>query len=463
MVKDRRVLICTIPTNSRFSRLGRCGRESKAGEKWPPIRLMYLAGNLRKKLRVMFLDGDADPISREDFRARVIAFKPEFLIMEPVQNSFSEEMQEISFLRKHLNFKLIVTGAFVSAFREKLSEYSIDIIALGEPENNIKNYLLNNIKKGLLVKEAGKFKEYAGSAVIENLDSLESPAHDLINPQSYASPFIKSHPFTVIETSRGCPFPCTYCSVRIMSGRKTRFRSPENILKEIKWALSLGFKEIKFNDETFTLDRKRIISLLNLVKKEGLKFHWKCNSRADLLDEDLIRLMKETGCHLIFVGIESGNQKIIDYYKKSIKLEDIKKAFKTLNKAGMDTVAHFMIGAPEEDRKKIKESVNLARSLNATFTSFNILIPYPGTEIYSDLLNRGLFEAKDVKDADPLRNCVFKTKYLSSSALERELKRAYLRFYFSPSYLFKKIISIRSFSELKNSLMGARGLLNILR
>jgi radical SAM superfamily enzyme YgiQ (UPF0313 family) len=247
-----------------------------------------------------------------------------------------------------------------------------------------------------------------------------------------------------------------------MNGKRTRYRSAKSVVDEIKWILSLGFKEIKFNDETFTLNRKRIFEILNTIKKENLKFSWKCNSRADLLDLPMLKLMKETGCHLIFIGIESGSQKIVDYYKKSLDLEKTKQVFKMCNGLGIDTMAHFILGAPDDNKHTINQSIKYAKETNPSYVSFNILTPYPGTEVYKDLTDKKLIKNLKWNIADPVKTSMIKTKYLSSYELEEQVKKAYKQFYFSPRYIFKKVTSLKSIDDVKSLFSGFFGLLKTI-
>lgn len=156
--------------------------------------------------------------------------------------------------------------------------------------------------------------------VTENLDDLPFPSYDLIKVESYPKTYMtKKGPYAPIITSRGCPYPCTYCSAGKVSGKKLRMRSPENIIEEIKLLKNRHhIKEFQIWDDNFTLNKKRVYEFCRLLVKENIDLSWWCPNglRIETLDEDLIRTMKETGLYAIALGIESGSEKIQKDMKK---------------------------------------------------------------------------------------------------------------------------------------------------
>jgi radical SAM superfamily enzyme YgiQ (UPF0313 family) len=246
-----------------------------------------------------------------------------------------------------------------------------------------------------------------------------------------------------------------------MNGKRIRFRSPPNIIEEMNILKSIGVKEIKFNDETFAFDKKRLAEIFRLMRKNNLKFSWKCNSRVDVLDEKTLRLMKENGCHVIFFGIESGNEEILRYYKKGIKKDTALNTFHTCRKLGITTVAHFILGAPMESKKTISESVDFAIKLDADYVAFNLLTPYPGTELYHDLKKRGLIQSTDWEVFDQSKKSGLRSYNLSTKQLEEGMKNAYKRYYFRPRYVLKRIAKMRNLSDIKKNVKGLKKLLGL--
>jgi radical SAM superfamily enzyme YgiQ (UPF0313 family) len=462
-----KVLVYTSPSKESYVRLGRCAGSTKGGEKWPPIKLMYLAGASRQVAATLFIDADAENISEKNFLSRVGRFKPDFLVLEPTPPSLKNELRIIRKIKSFVpGVKVIFTGSFANAEPGQLLDNfpEIDFIIVGESEITLMEFLSKGSVekiKGMWYRKKNKPKFTGTRPFLEDLDQLPFPAHDVIPLKKYSSPLIKKWPFTVMETSRGCPFKCTYCNSAPITGKKIRFRSPKSIIEEMKTLKKLGVKEIKFNDETFAVDKKRISELFRLMKLNKLKFSWKCNSRVDVVNEETLRMMKKNGCHTIFFGIESGNQEILNYYRKGLKKTTALKTLRTCRKLGITTVAHFIFGAPMESKKTVKESVDFAIKLDADYVAFNLLTPFPGTELYKDLQKRGMIHAKESSLFDQSKKAGLKTYNMTPRQLEQAMKKAYKTYYFRPRYVLRKISKLRNPSDLKRNLKGLKKLLDL--
>ncbi|GAG26856.1 unnamed protein product, partial [marine sediment metagenome] len=235
-------------------------------------------------------------------------------------------------------------------------------------------------------------------------------------------------------------------------------------LKEIELLIEkYKIKEIIFYDDTFTLNRERIIRLCQLLIEKNLNIKWKCETRVNLIDEELLQLMKEAGCYLIGYGIESGNQRILNILKKGITIEQVEKAVRITKKAGIETLGYFMFGIPGETEKEIKETINFAKSLNLDFAQFSIATAYPGTELYQIAKSSG----KVPKDWESSfyalagQGKILSLCELPPPTLKNYLKIAYRSFYLRPSFLFHKLIKIRSFGTLKYYWQGLKLLFKI--
>lgn len=461
------ILIYTPPSKLNYVRIGRCGGSTKSGTEFPPIKLMYLTGVARKRANVLFIDADAEGISLKEFLERISKFKPGIVVAEPTPSSLKDEIAAAEEIRRLFKgARIIFTGPFVSAIPgEILEKYKeVDCVIEGEAEKTLEEFIerKKNVK-GLYYRENRSIKYNGQQNFIENLDELPFPAHDLIPARKYISAFIKKSPYTIVETSCGCPFSCIYCNAFLSSGRRVRFRTIENIIDELRWVRSLGMKGIYFNDETFTFNKERLIKLMKAMIEEKLNFSWVCNSRVDTINEEMLGLMKKAGCTCIFYGVESGNQPILDYYKKNIKVGDILKIFNLTKKFGIETMAHFMIGAPDESLETINNTVDFAKKINPDLASFNILTPYPGTGLFEDLKKRGLIKLDDWTLLDQTIKATLKTKYLTVEDLELAAKMAYKSFYYRPSYVLKKVFKIRSVYDFLKNIKGFFRFLNLVK
>ena len=285
--------------------------------------------------------------------------------------------------------------------KETLINTSIDALATGEGEIAFENLITSkNIAEaeGWFYKDSLSVKHTGNCTKISDLDSLPFGAYELfeINKYNYPEEASKDNPVCLIETSRGCYAQCIFCNKNIF-GHKHRFKSSKRIVDEIEYILSLGFKEIHFADDSFTANIKHAESFCKEVLKRNLKFPWVPRSgiRVDRVNEELLNLMKEAGCYHIPFGIESGDQNVLDYNKKGIKIEQIIKAVELAKKIGFETTGYFMFGLLGETTDSIKKTIELATKLELDHLKFGAAIPLPGTEFFIQLDSKDLILTRD--------------------------------------------------------------------
>lgn len=278
---------------------------------------------------------------------------------------------------------------------ETLANEYVDFVIRGEGERSIvelcktlddKNLMnLKNIA-GLSYKENNTIKHNQNRELIEKLDDLSFPARELcINPDLYL-PQAMGH----LTGSRGCPYRCGFCGAQQMWTRKVRFRSIDNFLSEIKQIVEkYQINDFYFWDDSFTVNRKRIINLCERLKDE-FNINWGCTTRVNLLDEELLKSMKSAGCWSIDIGIESGSARILQLIKKDITIDQILDAVSIIKKNNIMCNAFFMVGFPEENEEDIRQTINLMKNLDVSRIAFSIFTPYPGCELYEKAENLGL-------------------------------------------------------------------------
>ncbi|MFW6286747.1 MAG: B12-binding domain-containing radical SAM protein, partial [Candidatus Sumerlaeota bacterium] len=258
---------------------------------------------------------------------------------------------------------------------------------------------------------------------MQNLDDLPMPAWDLYGPADVYQ----------IYGSRGCPFQCIFC-MRVL-GEKVRYRSPENVADEFQMIVDkYQPEEIDFSDETFTMGKKRVFALCDELEKRGLhkRVRWFANARVNVVDEEMLRRMKEAGCFRIGFGIESGNQKILDLAHKGTTIEQIEKAVTAAKRAGLEQEAFYILGFPGETRQTVKDTIRMAARLNTTTAAFGIMVPYPGTKVAEMAAkNEGGYRllSRDWSDYDKHLGNALELENLTRKELERLQARAYLWFY----------------------------------
>jgi len=269
--------------------------------------------------------------------------------------------------------------------------------------------------------------------LVEELDRLPFPAYELIDTfvaEGFRYPLI---------TSRGCPYMCIYCCVGIVSSRKWRARSVENIIAELEYAKArYGIKTFEILDDNFTLKLDRAKEFCRALIKKKLELTWYCHNgiRADKLDLELTRLMKKAGCTSVALGIESGDEKIFNSIKKGEKLSDIVAGVKLIRKAGMRVVGYFIIGLPGDTPESVKNTVAFMQGLKLDNYMFGILTPYPGTEAYDLVKQQGKILV-DIKDTYHFSETV-KAPLEYPAFTAREIEEAYYRASYQLLYAVKE-------------------------
>ena len=287
----------------------------------------------------------------------------------------------------------------------------IDHIVLGEGEITLLS-LLDIIREekyeelealaGITYRNDDKdYINERGHEYIKNLDEIFFPDRSRFNMQRYlqdAAPhsIYKEKPFTQILTSRGCPLKCTYCALSNHWGRLCRFRSAKNVVDEMEYLVKeYGVKEIHFEDDNFTANKKRVLEIFKLMKERNINVHLNCPTGTSVqhLDEELIEAMKEAGFYSISLGIESGDEFVVKkLMKKHISFEKIPRLVKKMREVVIEARGFFMLGYPEETKETIMKTVNYAKSLQLDWTYFFVFTPYPNTPIYQTCIDKGYID-----------------------------------------------------------------------
>jgi anaerobic magnesium-protoporphyrin IX monomethyl ester cyclase len=281
------------------------------------------------------------------------------------------------------------------ASEELLANDDVDFVVRGEGEYTmleLVEYLekgKNNFERieGLSYKKDGSFIHNKARELITNLDALPFPAIDsLLNPESY-----RPVDLGIIIAARGCPFACTYCGVANTWGHKVRFRSAENVVTEIKMLKEkYGVNYFSFRDASFSIDRNYVSHLCDRLVEENLSVSWECVTRLDLLDDDLIPKMKRGGCTTIRIGIETGNEQLMQQMGRKLTLNQIREAARMLHKHNMYWTAYFMLGVPGETRESIEDSLKLIAEIDPPFVSIARYSLIAGTEMFEEVKRSGL-------------------------------------------------------------------------
>ncbi len=291
---------------------------------------------------------------------------------------------EISRIAKDLDPKVkIVFGGIGSTllwehFLKHFSE--IDFVVMGEGE-----YAFLNLIKSIEEKEIGEFEDIKGIAFRKNGKIVKTKEAELEHNLDALPIPAKYFDYQHLSSTRGCPWKCAFCGSPRFWGRKTRFRSPEHFVKELEHLYNKGITFFYFSDDTFTIDKERVIEICRRIIEKGLKITWYAISRVDYVDDDILYWMRKAGCIQISYGVESGSEKIRRILDKNLNTKQIKKAFALTTKYGILARAYFIYGSPGETWETIQETIDLIHEIKPLSVVYYILDVFPGTELYSQL------------------------------------------------------------------------------
>ena len=392
-----------------------------------PLALGYLAGTIRKETNwsVMVYNADFhpqnDPIKVsyltgtgfdnylnnlndlsgrvwEEIKSTILEYKPTVVGISATSQSFTSACI-VAKLAKKVNEQIVVIvggphPSMVGA--EVLNCPDIDVGVKGEGENTIVE-LLNAIEareqfdsiQGIIYRKDGQIVENDQRELIQDLDSLcfphESAAEVLKDYDQYPLTAFRN-----IFATRGCPYACFFCGSRYIWSRKVRFRSPENVIREIEGLQKMGLRLIHFDDDIFGINKKYINDLCNAIIAHCPGLKWSCELHVKLVDEQTISIMKAAGCYLILIGIESGNNQILKEVRKNITIEEALSACEIIKKHGIDLRAFFIVGFPQETEDTLNDTVAAMKKIKCDSLIYSIFTPYPRTEAFEFCKEKGL-------------------------------------------------------------------------
>ena len=286
--------------------------------------------------------------------------------------------------------------------------------------------------------------------VIEDLDRLPMPAYHLLPMRHYRPSLgnFKRLPAISMVTTRGCPGRCTFCSVKGM-GHRIRSRSASLLADEIAWLnRKYGIKEISFYDDTISCHKKNFLALLEELIRRRLDITWSCMSRVDMVDLEMLKLMKRAGCHQVAFGIESASPEILRNVRKHLDLDRAARVARETRKAGLDLRLMFMFGNPGETLQTMRDTLALALRLNPDLFVFNITVPFPGTEMYGWAKSEGRLLA-DNWDQYDLSRVILRLDGLSPEQITGFYRYAYRNAYFRPWFILKWMFKVFRPGELR--------------
>lgn len=452
---------------------------SSANSNRPCNDLGYISAILKKNNYQTFLrDYQGEQATIEDLSADFDRENPDIVFMSITNGSIFDDLKVVEILKsKKPDTVFILKGSIFFNPKEetllKLKLDNIDYLIGGEVEFIIGDLVNAHFNDKNMLKDIqgisyrdndGKWKINFQTDFKDELENLPFPDRYAMNNALYINP-ATNKPMALIITDKGCPFSCSYCLSPVISGKKIRSRSNESIVNEIKECVEKhNITNFFFKSDTFTANRAKISDFCSLLIKEGLgkKINWVATSRVDTIDEELVKLMKQSGCSLVAMGFESGSDESLALMKKKTTTAMNLKAARICQKYKLEIMGYFLIGFPWEDEQHLEQVKKHIFVINADYIEISVVVPFPNTPIYNELVEKNA-ELPDITGFDSYHIIYKKYGKLPAEKIEEFRKKTLLQYYTRPSYIFKKLIKITSPSVFMNYVKyGLRMLKNSL-
>lgn len=446
----------------------------------PPLGLAYIAACLENEYHVEILDAPCEGWEKEEkeaggaityginfgtVRERIESFKPDIVGVSCLYSMQYKNAHKVCAVAKDACKEVITImgGAHPTTLpRETLNDINVDFVILGEGEDSIKK-LLGRIREGkdiadidgVAFREEGNVVVKPKTKFIEDLDTIPFPARHLLPMEKYFKINLphgvssRYSPNTPVITSRGCPANCIFCSIHCIWGYRYRARSVENIIAELKLLKNTyNIREIQFEDDNLTYDKKRAMALFGRMVEEKLNLAWTTPNGVAMwsMDKELLFKMKQSGCYRLCLAIESGDQKMLfETIRKPLNLQKVKELMKWIKAYHFETDAFFVVGFPNETKREIRNTFRFARELKADNASFYIATPYPGTELF-DICKKGGHLDKDFcLSSLGVKRASISGKYLTREEVEKMVAWETLKYkltliVYNPLAFYRKVI-----------------------
>lgn len=435
----------------------------------PPLGLLYIAAFMERhtKHNVTVIDSQVDKLDYSSLQEKIASILPDVVGITTMTMTMVDVINTANVVKEINNtIKVVLGGPHVNLFPdETIMLKNVDYLVLGEGEI-VFTKLINAIDEkvelrkipGLVFEDNGEIINTGKRLMISNLDELPFPARHLVPYKKYTSLLSKGGVVTTVITSRGCPFKCSFCD-RPHLGKIFRARSSVNVVDELEACKKLGIYEFLIYDDTFTVNKKRVIDICDEIIRRKLNIGWDIRARVDTVNEEVIAHLKKAGCQGIHYGVEAGTDKILKILNKGITINQVKEVFNLTRKHEIPILAYFMIGSPKETLEDIYQTFKVMKDLNPDYVHLTVLTPFPGTKIYFDGLRNGVIEKDYWREfaKDPTSD--FTSPYWADIFTRDELRelliKGYKSFYLRPSYIFKRIRALRSLGEFRKKAVAA--------
>jgi anaerobic magnesium-protoporphyrin IX monomethyl ester cyclase len=448
----------TLKDHTKFIREGRCMQKASSwATVWPPITLALLGTIAEKWGPVRLLDGDVEDVTMDELMRDLRTVGPDLVVVNTGFPSIDSDMAIAKRIKEAFpETRILAFGVYFTMLEKEAFQNHpfLDFCLVGEPELTFAELLESLHEKqpnlagirGLMYRDGTDLRVNPPRPLLEDLDQLPMPDRGLLRNDRYRLPH-NNKVFTLINTSRGCPYSCTYCIVKTYYGKKPRRHSLERILEEVQNCREkFGIQDFLFWEEVFSLDKTFVRGFCHALIDRAWNIRWAATTRVTAVDAETLALMRRAGCYLIGLGIESGCQSILDAAKKNQTLDDTRRAVKLAKQAKIQTMGHFIFGLPGETKETAEQTIRFMLDLGLDYMQCYCAVPYPKTELGELARAQGWIRGEKWSDYDFGGNSILQTDTLRREDVDHFRRKAFRRFYFRPAYIARKLfrdLSIR--------------------
>lgn len=466
-----KILFLNLPYKFAVSRASRWPEKTKSGTQYYPYWLCYAAGVcMEKGYDVQLVDCIARKYNVRQTVQLVREEAPDFVMGELTTPTCAYDYKVLEAIRRgNPGVHIIVGGTHATVLSEQVLEEcpAVDVVARQEYDFTLDEVMSNwgnlSLVQGITYRDAGgQTRKNPDRPWTEDLDCLPMVSkvyEKFLDVGDYCYSFARK-PMVQVFSARGCPFHCNFCSYpESMSGRRFRRRSVGNFVDELEYIHTHMpyIREIFIEDDTFTVDKGRVVAICREIRRRGLKLVWSCNTRTDTLDFGTMAEMKKAGCRLLVAGYESGSQDVLDETRKGIRLEQSYAFARDAKRLGIRVFGCFMVGLKGDSLDTIKETFWFAKKVYPDMCFFQQAVPFPGTEFYSWAKGNGYLRTEDYAkwlNRDGYLDCLIDYPYADHGQIEKIRDRMMARYYFSFTYIFKTFLANLDWFEFQRVVKG---------
>lgn len=457
-----------------YIRIGRCQTQAQPGiECWPPVDLALISSALKEVCGVNDVQLYDAQIDR-DYQAMmqyIIVEAPDIIVLNCTTPTFIRDIELAKEIKIHKSDSFIIFFGLHATARpmEIMKSLYVDCCVIGEPEDAIQSVIGYYISTGIKQFDTiDNILYLSGDNEIIETKRCDSkarvflsqfPDRSLVNNQHYKLQY-NNKPFTIIQTSRGCPNKCIYCTASLYSPKYVS-RTVDSVICEIEQCIEIyKIRNFMFLSDTFTADRKWVEKFCKVILEKKINIKWMSNTRVDKIDYPLAKLMKSAGCWIVSLGIESSDENILKIVKKNITSQQIQQAVNDLHSAKIKTIGYFMLGLPGENKESMHKTIQFSKSLPLDYAYFYHTTPFPGTALYEMAQQNDWLVTRDWNQYAHGKKVLLTYDNLPIKDIERAMKSAYRKFYYRPQRIIKQINTIRSIKVFYNNICAAVNLLH---